>query len=254
MSNLNSKLDKADCLAYVKRFISMAPFYYIFTTRELLQLAEKRAQLDYFLYSAAKDGYLERLAWGVYRKLDARNKQVKPEQIAAIKRRAFAGSMTSIETESLELVPDVSGEDASASAIQERQFASLGSNSDLLFTHCVVNKAERKYKTEEVRLVMKRKGTRKFALGETRVAREFRKIWLKGQKYFSSNDVDLILINSTKQERLLLPALKKYLPQWISDCIPLGPNEALSIIVDSIKVRKEGRKGDFNKPGKRIIL
>jgi hypothetical protein len=250
----NSNANKADCLSYVKRFISKAPFHYIFTTRELLQLAEKRAQLDYFLHRAARDGYLERLAWGVYRKLDARNKQVKPEQIAAIKRKAFAGSMTAIKAEHLELVTDIMVEEHRKPSVKERHFAGLGSSSDFLFTQCVMNKSERTYQTQQVRLLMKKKGTRKFALGESRLAKEFRRIWLKGQKQFSSHDIDLILRDSTKQERLLLPALKKYLPQWISDCIPLGPDEALFVIVDSIKIRKEGRKSDFRKPGKRTIL
>lgn len=254
MSKLNSKLDKADSLAYVKRFISKAPFYYIFTTRELLQLAEKRAQLDYFLHRAAREGYLERLAWGVYRKFDSRNKPVKPEQVAAIKRKAFAGSVTVIKAEHLELAADVMGEEPWNPSIKERHFAGLGSNSEFLFTDRITNKSERTYKAQQIRLVLKKKGTRKFALGESKLAREFRRIWLRGQKHFSSNDIDLILRDATKQERLLIPALKKYLPQWISDCIPLGPNEALTVIVDSIKVRKEGRKGDFNKPGKRIIL
>ena len=251
------KETKSDALAliYVKRYIASAPYNYIFTTRELLQLIKLRATLDSFLSRQAKAGYLERLTWGVYRRYDPRNKPVPEERLAAIKRKAFAGDMATTNQTRAEQVQEKSLFRRKAGVLPGRhtRFLCRGVKCGFKAEQIIFDAQQGIGYLREARVNFKAVGNRKIALGETEVGRAFRELWLLGEAYASRKVVEGIYQKLTREQRLFLPNLKRFLPQWISDKLPDLPTEAIMTILEIPKLKKRNEIKNYRKPGRRRV-
>lgn len=251
------KESKSDALAliYVKRYIASAPFNYIFTTRELLQLIKLRATLDSFLSRQAKAGYLERLTWGVYRRYDPRNKPVPEERLAAIKRKAFAGDMATTNKTRIEQVKEKYLFERKTGVLPERntRFLCRGVKCGFKAEQIIFDAKQAVGYLREARVEFKAVGNRKIALGETEVGRAFRELWMLGEAYATEKVIEGIYQKLSREQRLFLPNLKRFLPQWISDKLPDLPPEALMTILEIPKLKKRNELKNYRKPGRRRV-
>lgn len=244
-----------DSLSLVRRYLSILPPNYIFTTRELLTLVEERPSLDSFLCTAVKVGYIERLARGVFRRKIRGLKPVPEEVIVGIKRVAFAGRVSttklSREEQRKEARNFLLGNPVDSSRCVEFLCVSSGGRF----------KAEQEIRDRKTSSIYLREadinivaiGNRKSRLGETEAGRKFRTIWLRGEKYCSEEEIYKTFLSLSPKERLVVPSLKQFLPQWISDCLPRLPYESLQVLIDRVKTRKAGLTGKYRVPGSRIF-
>lgn len=249
------KAKKEKALEYVKRYLAQLPKSYIFTTRELLPLVKRRSTLDVYLSKEVKEDRLERLARGVFRKSSFKNKPVTEERIAAIKRMAFAGKLATTPDSRIERevenkmfesgYPDFS--------IRRTLFHTTASNCGFQAYQFINGSKDIGFGIRLAEIAIPPIGNRKMALGETNAGRQMRQLWLRGEDRCKREDILEVWENLTKAEKQEVTALKKFMPQWLSDNLPEAPKEALLILSDSFRLRRDGKERQFNRPGRRIL-
>lgn len=244
-----------DSLSLVRRYLSILPPSYIFTTRELLTLVEERPSLDSFLCMAVKDGYIERLARGVFRRKIQGLKPVPEEVIVGIKRVAFAGRVSttkqSREGQKAEARNFLLGNPVDSSRLVE--FLCVSSGGRFKAEQEIRDRKTSSIYLREAEINIVAIGNRKSRLGETEAGRKFCALWLKGEKYCSEEEILSTFLSLSPKERLVVPSLKQFLPQWISDCLPRLPNESLQALMEKVKIRKTGRTNKYRTPGSRVF-
>lgn len=203
------------------RFINGLPKGYIFTTRDLIPFAP-RSTLDSALCRMVKGGILERLARGVFRLYDPRNRKVSVRQIAAVKRRAFGRKIctvaTFIDKEDIERLDDRGRELLKPSS---HTLVSDGRTSSFLFHQ------------DGSRINLKSAAMRINRLGETSAGRMLRDLWLQGCEATTLPDVwdawDLL----SPRDIAKVPALKRLLPNWLVKMLPPTPSQ----LVEQLMIR-----------------
>lgn len=244
-------------LSYVVRYISMLPPGQIFTTRELLQFVERRAPLDYFLCMQVKAGVLERLARGVFRRFRKSNRIIPDTEISAIKRFAFAGRCLPAR-----LLTNPSKSDSITLYTQQPEpryqddirFLSLAGNSNFLSQQFIDFDFDKGYSIRFSRIKMRAIGNRKAILGETEAGRVFRAIWLNGEDLCTPEVVRAAYASLSRRERQVVASLRQFLPQWISDNLPLAPSDVLQILLSRSAYLKTGRTREYKVPGGRFYV
>ena len=187
----------------LRRIIAIMPKNYVFTTRELLPFASRRS-VDTFLSRMVKAQKLERLAWGVFREKPSSEDALilSKEQILAIKRRAFAGRMARADAGVLnQRLPKA------ASRVAFR-FLTDGSSSSF------------KLWPQKVKVELKSAGRRLIAMGETKAGRALRNFWLQGSRQCKREEVESSLCSLSEKELMQVIALKKVMPQWLTEMLP----------------------------------
>lgn len=235
----------------------MLPLGQIFTTRELLQFVERRAPLDYFLCMQVKAGVLERLARGVFRRFRKSNRTIPDAEISAIKRFAFAGRylpagsvMNSTKTDAIRLCthkPEQKHQN-------NTRFLSLAGSSNFLSQQFIDFDFDKGYSIRFSRIKMKAIGNRKALLGETEAGRVFRAIWLNGEELCTPEVVQAAYASLSRKERQVVASLRQFLPQWISDKLPLAPSEVLQVLLSRPAYLKKGRTREYKIPGGRFYV
>ncbi|MBK9773114.1 MAG: type IV toxin-antitoxin system AbiEi family antitoxin domain-containing protein [Candidatus Obscuribacter sp.] len=197
------------------RFINGLPKGYIFTTRDLIPFAP-RSTLDSALSRLVKSRTLERLARGVFRFYDAKNRKVSVRQIAAVKRRAFGRKIatvaTAIDRDRLERLDDRGRELLKPSSIT---LVSDGRTSSFLFHQ------------DSSRINLRSVAMRINRLGESSAGRMLRDLWLLGDDSITSKDIEKAWSKLTPKEIAKVPALKKLLPNWLVQLLPPTPTSCL---------------------------
>ncbi|MBI5171384.1 MAG: DUF6088 family protein [Candidatus Obscuribacter sp.] len=189
----------------LRELIAIMPKNYVFTTRELLPFAS-RDNVDTFLWRMVKAQQLERLARGVFREKPAKEDGLilTKEQVLAIKRRAFSGRMARADAGVL-----AQRSLNSASPANDRaRFLSDGSSSSF------------KLWPDKVTLELKRAGRRLMAMGESEAGRALRNFWLQGARRCKREEVETSLANLSEKELTQVIALKKVMPQWLTEMLP----------------------------------
>lgn len=187
----------------LRRLIAIMPKNYVFTTRELLPFASRRS-VDTFLSRMVKAQQLERLAWGVFREKPSTEDALilSKEQILAIKRRAFAGRMARADAGVL------NRRIAKAASKVAFRFLTDGSSSSF------------KLWPEKVKVELKSAGRRLIAMGETKAGRALRNFWLQGSRQCKREEVESSLSSLSEKELMQVVALKKIMPQWLTEMLP----------------------------------
>ncbi|MBN8660530.1 MAG: hypothetical protein J0M35_09225 [Candidatus Obscuribacter phosphatis] len=246
-------------LSYVVRYIAMLPPGQIFTTRELLQFVERRAPLDYFLCMQVKSGVLERLARGVFRRFRKSNRIIPDAEISGIKRFAFAGRCltagslaNSDKSQEITLYTHKQAQNQKKNHENNTSFVSLAGNSNFLSQQFINFDFDTGYSIRFSRIKMKAVGNRKSLLGETRAGRIFRDIWLKGEDRCTQEIVSKAYASLSRKDRQVVASLRQFLPQWISDKLPLSPSDVLQILLSRPANLKNGRTQDYKVPGNRF--
>ncbi|MCA0313887.1 MAG: hypothetical protein LCH63_08620 [Candidatus Melainabacteria bacterium] len=199
---------------YVKRLSYEA----IFTSRDLLPFAS-RSSVDQFTSQSVKNGYLERLTRGVFRKLHPYIDIARPSEteIYLTKRRAFANKLVEKEapTDFTCKACKHSQKSMNKARILDAKYFGDGHSTSLLFTP-----SERKAEL----LAM---APRKLALSDTRLGRALRDLWLLGEALCTADKVQCMLQRFTYRELLSIVRYRKLIPQWLSEMIPLYPTAEL---------------------------
>lgn len=197
------------------RFINGLPRGYIFTTRDLIPFAP-RSTLDSALSRLVKGGTLERLARGVFRFYDAKNRKVSARQIAAVKRRAFgrriATVATAVDRDRLERLDDRGRELLKPSSTT---LVSDGRTSSFLFHQ------------DGSRINLKSVAMRINKLGESTAGRMLRDLWLLGDDSITTKDVEKAWSHLSPKEVAKVPALKRLLPNWLVEMLPPTPSRCI---------------------------
>lgn len=216
------------------RFLFGLPKGHIFTTRDLLPFA-RRTTIDSALSRMVRGGVLERLARGVFRFYDAKNKKVTLKQIAAIKRKAFGRKISTvanyIERDCLSRLDDRGKELLKPS---QETLATDGRTSSFIMH------------TNWWRINLKSVSPRLLALGESNAAKAMRDLWLIGSKDISMLDIEDVWKDLKPRDKAKIPALKKLLPQWLTEILPATP----SYVLEDLMIRP-ARKPIFIKPLKK---
>ncbi len=249
------KTQKPSALEYVKRYLAQLPKSYIFTTRELLPLVKRRSTLDVYLSAEVKEDRLERLARGVFRKSSFKNKPVTEERIAAIKRMAFAGKLATTPNSRIEREVENSLFESGYPDFSIRRTLFHTTNSDCGFQayQFINGSKDLGYGIRLAEIAISPIGNRKMALGETNAGRQMRQLWLRGEDRCGIEDILEVWANLTNAEKMEVTALKKFMPQWLSDHLPEAPKEALLILSDSLRLKRDGKDRQYKKPGRRIL-
>lgn len=234
-----------NALCYVKRYLACLGVDKIFTTRDLIPLVKKRSTLDSFLSRAVKSGVLERLTPGVFRLVGPSNSRlITSLEIAAAKRRAFAAPLLVLSSS------DTQAGDGENNA--NLQLATTGSGASFCRPEIFALVGGRPLVQEEERVIVRGIGNRKKALGETRVGRALRGIWLEGRRVACQNleglrrRLILLFAKFSRDERILANSYRKFLPQWISDAMPSPASESLGLLSELPRMKRDGRLKDFS--------
>ncbi|MBX9941196.1 MAG: hypothetical protein K2Y32_18175 [Candidatus Obscuribacterales bacterium] len=274
-------------LAYVRRYLSTLPAEAIFTTRELLPLVQYRNTLDSFLSRSVNCGKFERLAYGVFRVRRLRNLAVTEERLAGIKRSAFAAPVRTTDSSRQQCKAESLAFAFGDDLLTERSVDLItgASQSSFEFEQILAPAARRTgWRLRKGRIKSRPLGNRKILLGETEAGRALLGLWLKGmrmKKVAKSDDQALLLGGVTngntdtqerkvrdctredvmavwkvldRREKLLVPALRQYLPQWLSEMLPAASSESLNLLCKRISLRKDGKRESYKKPGNRQLV
>lgn len=216
------------------RFLLGLPKGHIFTTRDLLPFA-RRTTIDTALSRMVRGGVLERLTRGVFRFYDAKNKKVTVKQIAAIKRKAFGRKIATvannIRRDCLSRLDDRGKELLKPS---QETLATDGRTSSFIMH------------TNGWRINLKSVSPRLLALGESNAAKAMRDLWLIGSKDITMDDIEDVWKDLKPRDKAKIPALKKLLPQWLTEILPTTPTHVL----EDLMIRP-ARKPIFIKPLKK---
>lgn len=216
------------------RFLFGLPKGHIFTTRDLLPFA-RRTTIDSALSRMVRGGLLERLTRGVFRFYDSNNKKVSVKQIAAIKRKAFGRKVATvannIRRDCLPRLDDRGREKLRPS--QETHVTDGRTSSFLMHTN-------------GWRINLKSVSPRILALGESVAGRAMRDLWLIGNKDITLLDIQEVWEDLKPRDKAQIPALKKLLPQWLTEILPKTPSQAL----EALMIRPP-RRPIFIKPRKK---
>lgn len=216
------------------RFLFGLPKGHIFTTRDLLPFA-RRTTIDSALSRMVRGGILERLVRGVFRFYDAKNKKVTVKQIAAIKRKAFGRKIATVSNyirrDCLSRLDDRGKELLKPS---QETLATDGRTSSFVMH------------TNLWRINLKSVSPRLLALGESNAARAMRDLWLIGSKDITTDDIKEVWQDLSPRDKAKIPALKKLLPQWLTEILPTTPSHVL----EDLMIRP-ARRPIFIKPLKK---
>ena len=216
------------------RFLFGLPKGHIFTTRDLLPFA-RRTTIDTALSRMVRGGVLERLTRGVFRFHDAKNKKVKVIQLVAIKRKAFGRKIATvaknISRDCLSRLDDRGKELLKPS---QETLATDGRTSSFIMH------------TNGWRINLKSVSPRLLALGESNAAKAMRDLWLIGSKDITLDDIEEVWQDLKPRDKAKIPALKKLLPQWLTEILPITPTHVL----EDLMIRP-ARKPIFIKPLKK---
>lgn len=216
------------------RFLFGLPKGHIFTTRDLLPFA-RRTTIDSALSRMVRGGLLERLARGVFRFYDSNNKKVTVKQIAAIKRRAFGRKIATVANNiRRECLPRLNDRGKELLRPSKETHATDGRTSSFfMHTNCW-------------RINLKSVSPRILALGESVAGKAMRDLWLIGNKDITLLDVREVWADLKPRDKAKVPALKKLLPQWLTELLPPTPVHAL----EALMIRPP-RRPVFIKPRKK---
>lgn len=274
-------------LAYVRRYLSTLPEEAIFTTRELLPLVQYRNTLDSFLSRSVNCGRFERLTYGVFRVRRLRNQPITEERLAGVKRNAFAAPVRTTDSSRQQCKAESVAFSLGDELLNERgvDLITGASQSSFEFEQILGPTARRRgWRLRKGRIKSRPLGNRKILLGETAVGRALLGLWLKGmrrKKVAKSDDQALLLSGARngnskhserrvrdcspedvmavwktldRREKLLVPALRQYLPQWLSEMLPAAAPESLNLLCKRIALQKDGKRDLHRKPGSRQLV
>lgn len=242
-----------NALCYVRRYLACLGVDKIFTTRDLIPLVKKRSTLDSYLSRAVKAGVLERLTPGVFRMVgSSKSRLISSLEIAAAKRRAFAAPLLVSASSASQ-----TAEDANQAVLE---FATTGSCASFERPEVFTLVGGRPFVQEEERVFVKEIGNRKKALGETRVGRALREIWLEGRRVACQDREGLrqrlllLYARFSRDERVLANSYRKFLPQWISDAMPNPASESLALLSELPRIKKNGRLKEYSGCARRRLV
>ena len=173
--------------AVLREYVESLPFAVKFDSRTLLTMA-RREIVDNFIYHNTRNGFIERIANGMFRVKHPDNPPVSPLEAAAHKLAAFGKKIVTLANSTFEKVLVV-GTDGPSS----------------------------RFKCGEWLIVCKRVGPRKMKLAQTSVGRVLRDLWMSGK--ITPSQIDLSKLKYVRQShyRPILRALQKYSPQWLTE-------------------------------------
>ncbi|MBK7841218.1 MAG: type IV toxin-antitoxin system AbiEi family antitoxin domain-containing protein [Candidatus Obscuribacter sp.] len=216
------------------RFLFGLPKGHIFTTRDLLPFA-RRTTIDTALSRMVRGGLLERLTRGVFRFHDAKNKKVTVKQIAAIKRKAFGRKIATVANNiSRDCLSRLDDRGKELLKPSQETLATDGRTSSFIMH------------TNGWRINLKSVSPRLLALGESNAAKAMRDLWLIGSKDITLDDIEEVWQDLKPRDKAKIPALKKLLPQWLTEILPTTPTHVL----EDLMIRP-ARKPIFIKPLKK---
>lgn len=184
--------------SYIRRHICRLADGTLHTTRDFLKYGS-RAAVDQTLYRMVKEGYLRRLARGVFRQASCRLPLPTPFAVAMAKARAFGRDiMTDGADAALALGLATSGN-------SEPTFASTGPTTQFCLGSWTVR--------------LRGSCPRKTMLGDTAVGLILRALWHMGRWDVNSAVVALAARNLGRRERAKLRQSAGLMPYWVSNLV-----------------------------------
>jgi hypothetical protein len=202
----------------MRLYVDRLPYDVIFTSRDLLPFASRNS-VDQFTSKSVKNGYLERLTRGAFRKLHPDIELPRPSEaeIHFVKRQAFAGKLVAKDKPSDFLCRQCSHkpETTKKASLLDKQYFGDGHSSSLELTQ------------HNKRANRKGMAPRKLALCDTTLALALRDLWLLGRKLCTIDKVQCMLSRFTYRDLIPLTRYRKLIPQWLGEMIPFYPTSEL---------------------------
>lgn len=189
----------------IREYIEILPRAYVFTSRELLTVAN-RGSVDTFVSNHAKNGFLERVARGMYRVAMPENVAVSPLQAAATKLRAFGKEIVTI-------------------SIDDSKKSTLECAEKVLVVG--TNGRSSQFRFGEWLIVCRGLGPRKIRLAQRESGKQLRNLWLVGENNLCDEQAKEYLTAIPRREFKRLPQMHKYIPQWLSEIVSTYFSERL---------------------------
>lgn len=181
----------------LRTYIESLPVGVKFTSRKLLTIASRKS-VDNFIYRSVRNGFIERLARGLFRVRLKNNPPVSPLEAAAIKLGAFGKKIVTLGNSTIQSIVNADGKVEKVLVV-----GTDGRSSRFRFGDWLI--------------ICKGLAPRKLRLAQTQVGRILRDLWLSGQFGEQSSDTKTLKFLRKRHHYPLLRKLQQYTPEWLSD-------------------------------------